>query len=289
MKKFKRIYVEITNICNLACTFCPRTKRKPRTMSAAEFLHVLEETGPYTDYIYLHIKGEPLLHPELEEILKLCGEKGVSANITTNGTLIPQAFDALKNAKSLRQINISLHSFDANTGIDFEGYLKSVTDAAKYFSANTKTITALRLWNLDRDNTTLENRARNLHILEYLEHSFGLDSPIVAADIKDKGVKLAERVYLNSDYEFEWPSLENSHYSTEGFCYGMKTQIGILADGTVVPCCLDGEGVINLGNIFTESFSDILRSERAAAIAEGFRNRTAAEELCRHCSFKDRF
>lgn len=258
-------------------------------MSPEEFLHVLEEIKPYTDYVYLHIKGEPLLHPQLGELLRLCGENGFQANITTNGTLLPNAFDDLTRSGCLRQINISLHSFDANSGVDFESYIKNAVEAAKYFSAHTKTITALRLWNLDRENTSAENRMRNLHVLEYLENEFELEGPIAPADINEKGVRLADRVFLNSDYEFEWPSLDSLHYSCEGFCYGMKSQIGILADGTVVPCCLDGEGMVNLGNIFTEHFSDILESDRSLAIAEGFRNRKAVEELCRHCSFKDRF
>ena len=70
--KFKKIYIEITNICNKNCSFCSKTNRKKREMSIDEFETVLKRINNYTDYIYLHIKGEPLTHSNFEEIVKLC-------------------------------------------------------------------------------------------------------------------------------------------------------------------------------------------------------------------------
>ena len=86
----KKAYVEITNRCNLACSFCPKTKREPRTMSAQEFGLVLSRLEGYVQYVYLHVMGEPLLHPELPALLAIAGELDFLVNITTNGTLLPQ-------------------------------------------------------------------------------------------------------------------------------------------------------------------------------------------------------
>ena len=87
--RFSRCYLEITNRCNLSCSFCPKTKRPARTLSPAEFRLLAEKIRPYTDYLYLHVLGEPLMHPELETLLGICGELNFRVVITTNGTLLP--------------------------------------------------------------------------------------------------------------------------------------------------------------------------------------------------------
>lgn len=289
MKQFKRIYVEITNVCNLSCSFCPKTKRTPQFMTYSEFSHILDQISPYTDYIYLHIKGEPLLHPDLEEFLNLCYKKNMNVNITSNGTLFNKAWNAIKDSPALRQINISLHSFSANDSTNFIEYIKTIIEKVKYLSENTSVISSMRLWNFNKDESFLDGRIRNLQILEYLESAFELESPILVEDLKEHGIKIKNRIYLNGATEFEWPALDSSYYEPSGYCYGLKSQIGILVDGTIVPCCLDGEGVINLGNIREESFHQIINSSRILGIIKGFENRQAIEDLCRHCSYKSRF
>ena len=69
----------------------------------------------------------------------------------------------------------------------------------------------------------------------------------------------------------------------------LRDQLAVLCDGTVVPCCLDGEGELALGNLFRQELEDILRGERAAAIHAGFDARRPAEELCRRCGYAERF
>ena len=107
MKKFKKIYVEITNICNLNCPFCSKDNNKLKEMTKEEFEYILKKINNYTDYLYLHVKGEPLLHSKLNEIIELCDKYHKKVNITTNGTLLK---DNLEIMKKVRQINISLHS-----------------------------------------------------------------------------------------------------------------------------------------------------------------------------------
>lgn len=290
MKKFKKIYIEITNVCNLACSFCPQTRRAPRFMSVEAFEGILNEIKPYGEYIYFHVKGEPLLHPEIDKLLDISFEKGFKVNITTNGTLIEKVKDKIISKPALRQINFSLHSFDGNEdGINKEGYIKDIISFTKEAVENTNLIVAFRLWNLSRDNDINLKNKRNNRILEIIESEFNLPYKIEEKITPERGIKISERVFLNQDHEFEWPDLEKNEDSGRGFCYGLRNQIAVLVDGTVVPCCLDGEGVINLGNINDTSFEKIVDGTRAENIIEGFSRREAVEELCRKCGYRKKF
>ncbi|MBQ4284714.1 MAG: radical SAM protein [Lachnospira sp.] len=258
--RFKRIYIEITSSCNLSCSFCQETKRPKEFLSVENFAHILQEVRPYTNFVYLHVKGEPLLHPQLEEILKLCRQSGVTVNVTTNGTLLKKQLPTLLKYPP-HQINISLHSADDNDCIDIDTYIKDVFYSCEEITDKTETEISLRLWNTKNDPTI-----------------FG-----------EKNYKVKERIHINVQSPFEWPDINNTYYNDRGFCQGLRLHMAILSNGTVVPCCLDGNGVMALGNIFEESFKNILEGPRATAIIQGFRDKKAVEPLCQHCSFKERF
>ena len=89
--------------------------------------------------------------------------------------------------------------------------------------------------------------------------------------------------------KFEWPNDKREAAKGETFCYGLRDQVGILVDGTVVPCCLDGEGQIALGNLFNQPFEEIITSERSKRIYDGFSNRQAVEKLCQSCTYAKRY
>lgn len=287
MKRFKKVYIEITNVCNLRCNFCPITKRTPKFMSLEDFSLVLNKVKDFTDYIYLHLKGEPLYHPDLGLFLDLAYEYGLKVNLTTNGTLISKNKDLLLNKPSLRQINISLHSIEQNQRFNNqEEYIDEIIsfiDQAK----EERVIVALRLWNLT--DKIEENIIKNKFMLEKLESHFGLDYNLIDEFSKRRGIKIRDRLYLNEDMEFVWPDIDNDYYEESGFCYGLRDQLGILVDGTVVPCCLDGEGIINLGNIYNEDLEMILDKEVSHKIFDGFSNRKAYAELCKRCTYKNKF
>lgn len=288
MKRFKKVYIEITNICNLTCNFCPETKRVQEHMTLERFEHVLKEVKPYTDYIYLHVKGEPLLNPKIEEFLYMGYKNGFNINITTNGTLLKKNIDKLIDKKSIRQINISLHSIEGNKSMKKnKEYMYDVLSVVKEFLRKTNIIVSLRLWNLEQDNNL--NIHKNEDLLKIIEDEFSLDYKIKDILYPGRGIKLMDRLYLNQDLRFTWPSLSEKEDDGIGFCYGLRDQIGILVDGTVIPCCLDGEGILNLGNIMTTTFKDIIEGERAMNIYNGFSNRKAVEELCRKCGFRRKF
>jgi radical SAM protein with 4Fe4S-binding SPASM domain len=266
MKKFKKIYVEITNICNLKCPFCSVDNRKKKQMSLTEFENVLIKINDYTDYLYLHVKGEPLLHSDFKGILCLCKKYSKKVNITTNGTLLKQRVNEILNS-SVRQINISIHSLVGD-------YLKDIMEASKILSEN-KIYIVFRFWVYN----DLEQNSIN-EILKFYDR----------LDLKDKvnenNIKINEYVYINKDKQFIWPSLNNDIIRTNGTCLGLKTHIGILSDGTVIPCCLDSNGVINLGNIFNTTLESILSKDKTKNIISGFNDNKLCEELCKKCGFK---
>ncbi|MEK8132824.1 radical SAM/SPASM domain-containing protein [Paenibacillus filicis] len=290
MKTFKKFYIEITSVCNLACSFCPQTKRQASFIQLDAFTKILDEIRPHTDSIYLHVKGEPLLHPKIDQLLDLSHERGFKVNITSNGTLLHKVKHKLLGKPALRQMNFSLHSFDGHEGsVDKEGYVSMVLSFAKEAVAQSDMLVSFRLWNLTEDNGINQERQRNRDILEMIEKEFELDFKIEEQFKRGSGVKLTKQIYLNQDHEFKWPDLKEDEDEGKGFCHGLRNQAGILVDGTVIPCCLDGEGVINLGNIHDKPFSEIIEGERATKMYDGFSRREVVEELCRKCGYRRRF
>ncbi len=284
---FKKIYIEITNKCNLKCEFCPTTKRNSRFMTIDEYRKILDNIKDYTNHIYLHLKGEPLMHTSLGEFLDMANEYKLNVNLTTNGTLITKVKDILLNKPALRQINISLHSLEQNQWCeDQEEYMDNILSFVEE-AQDKKLIIGLRLWNLS--SLKEDNLEKNKYILQRLEEAFKLDLSNMDEFKSRRGIKIRDRLYLNEDVEFIWPDLDNDIYEEKGFCYGLRDQLGILVDGTVVPCCLDGEGIINLGNIYQNQLEGILQSQRALDIYNGFSNRNVVEELCRRCGYRSKF
>lgn len=277
MTRFHKIYLEISNICNLKCSFCPGTSRAPRALSEAEFSSLLPKLRPFTDYLYFHLMGEPLCHPMLERFLELAGEAGFKVILTTNGTLLPKRQDVLLNAPGLHKVNISLHAFEANDlNMPFEDYLRGCFDFGK--AAQGKKLIVYRLWNQGGADQ------RNNEILSAMKAAF----PGPWAEER-RGTRIGDRVFLEYGDKFDWPDLSAADGGEAVFCYGLRDQLGVLCDGTVVPCCLDHEGDLALGNLFKEDLESILASPRAQAIYQGFSQKKAAEELCRKCGYARRF
>ena len=274
---FRKIYVEISNICNLKCSFCPGTRRPTRRMTTQEFSSLLPKLRPYTDYLYFHLMGEPLCHPQLEQFLDLAGQAGFRVILTTNGTLLPKLQDMLLQAPSLHKINISLHAFEANDfAKPFAEYLEGCLRFAK--EAAGKKLVVYRLWNQGGKDQL------NQQILDAL-HAYFPGQWVT----KRQGTKLAENTFLEYGDKFDWPDLSAPEGSAQIFCYGLRDQLGVLCDGTVVPCCLDHEGDLALGNLFKQELDEILDSPRAKAIFQGFSERNVPEELCRRCGYARRF
>lgn len=285
---FHRVHIEVTNICGLACSFCPPKLQPSKTMPLSFFEKVLTQLQGYTKELAFHVMGDPLTLSNLNEYLDITQEKGFKVTLTTSGYYLKNSSFKTLFHPAVRQINISLNSFNKNSlNLTFDDYMNSVLELCEEKLQNhPKPFINLRLWNFDE---VCSEADFNEILFKRLEDVF--DIKLNAETLykeRPKSIRLASKVLLHFDSYFEWPSL-NSDHDTQGSCYGLKSHIGILANGTVVPCCLDGEGVINLGNLNDTSLKDVLESQRATDMREGFAQSKAVEELCRKCSYKDRF
>lgn len=286
MKQFSRIYVEITNVCNLSCSFCLGNTRAPRFLSTEEFAQILTQIKPYTSYICLHVLGEPLLHPLLAEFLEIASQLQFKINITTNGTLLAQCQEILLHSPALRKVSISLHSLETPDLSVRKDYLDTVAEFAERAAAH-NILCELRLWNLGVDE--IDNQALFIPLCERLKLSPETIEKMRVNIEKTGGVTLKPNLFLGKSPRFTWPSLDAPYTNQPVFCHGLRNQVAILSDGTVVPCCLDSHGDIPLGNLFTQSFSEIMIGQRARAIYDGFSQRKPVEELCKRCGYATRF
>lgn len=280
--RFAKVYLEITNVCNRSCSFCPKTARPAKFMPEKDFTAILDRLRGWTEYLYFHLMGEPLLHPALLRYLELARERGFRVILTTNGTLLPHAGEDLLRAPGLHKVNLSLQSFEANEAGDLEDYVNRCIAFASA-AAERGILISFRLWNLDGEDVPGKHE-ENDRILELLSAAFPRPWPAVRG-----GHRLRDRVYLNFGETFRWPDLRETRQNERHFCYGLRDQIGVLCDGTVVPCCLDHEGDLALGDLLSEDLGEILARPRAVRMEEGFRRGVAVEELCKRCGYANRF
>lgn len=273
---YSRAYVEITNICNMNCSFCHGHSRQKRRMTKDEFSLVLDKLSGVTEYVYYHLMGEPLTHPELPSFLQTAKDKGFKSVITTNGTLLKKCSADILEA-GIHKVSISVHSFENGTQEDFLRYMNDIADFADVANSD-GVIIVFRLWNNGSENNM------NDCVLDFLKKRFSEDWTE-----NSKGFRIRNKMFLEWGDRFGWPDKDAPIQGENVFCYGLRDHFGILCDGTVVPCCLDSDGVINLGNIFEKDIADILSSDRAKAMVDGFSCRKASEELCRRCAYAQRF
>ena len=273
---YSRAYVEITNVCNMRCSFCHGHSRQARRMTGEEFGRVLSQLQGKTEYIYYHLMGEPLTHPLLPAFLQMAAQAGFRSIITTNGTLLDQKGSELIRS-GLHKVNISIHSFEEDSRERHIAYLSQVARFAQA-AANEGVLISLRLWNQgcdDGHNDQAEETLRKLLPGDWTPNT--------------RGYRIRDRVFLEWGERFSWPDREAEDMGASVFCYGLRDHFGILSDGTVVPCCLDSDGAVALGNVFQDDLADILASDRANAMVKGFRCRKPTEDLCRRCGYATKF
>ncbi len=270
----KKAFLEITNVCNLSCKFCHKTKRPPRLITEEEFYTAAKNLRPFADFLYFHLMGEPLLHPKLSRFFEIAQELGFKVIITTNGTLLREKGDILLSAPALHKVSISLHSYEVNTiKMSMDAYLETCFEFSKKLAEKDK-FAVMRLWNkggFDKLNDEILEKMR-----EYFPEEW---------EVRYSGYRLSHKVFLEWGELFEWPDEEAEDFGSHHSCYGLRDQVGVLCDGTVVPCCLDADGVIALGNIFESTIEEIISSPRAMALKRSFETRNVTENLCRRCGY----
>lgn len=284
--RLERVYVEITNTCNLRCDFCPGTSRAPASMEPAFFRHVLGQVAPLTRQVCLHVLGEPLLHPQFSEIMDLCAEAGVEVNLTTNGMLLGRRAQTLIKAEALRQVNFSLQALRTPGGIDMDALNGILDFSLKASRIRPGLYVNLRLWTLDTLQDAPGGKFNTL-VLDRIAERLGVPRPAPPAG--RKSLRLLGRIYLHADTAFEWPGDMTVQESGRGFCHALSTHCAILVDGTVCPCCLDAEGRLALGSLHESGLGEILDTQRARAMREGFARGRLVEGICRRCTYCRRF
>ena len=282
--KFHKVYIELTNICGLECSFCPTKTTQTKTMNLDFFEKILIQLKPYTKDIAFHVFGDPLTLSNLEKYLDLSLKHKMKVHITTTGYYLKKFDLNIFLHKAIKQINFSLNSFNKNEmKCTLEEYLEPMFKLCDLkLSQKIHNFINFRLWNLDEANS--EDQF-NKDIFNLLSKKFNIN----LLNIKyDKSIRLENQILIDFDKYFKWPDLKDT-YSSDGYCHGLSAQIAILANGTIVPCCLDSFGIIDLGNLHEKSLEDILFSPKALNIVNGFKQNIAVEELCKKCTFKNRF
>ena len=282
--KFHKVYIELTNICGLECSFCPTKTTKTHTMNLDFYEKILIQLKPYTKDIAFHVFGDPLTLSNLEKYLDLSLKHNFKVHITTTGYYLKKFDLNLFLHKAIKQINFSLNSYNKNEmGFEFDEYLNPMFQLCDLKIKNKiHSFINFRLWNLDDKNS--ESKF-NADVFNSLSKKFNIDlSNIDYTQSK----RLDNQILIDFDKYFKWPNLDDEH-SSNGYCHGLSSQIAILANGTVVPCCLDSFGIIDLGNLHEKKLDDVLFSEKSLNIVNGFKQNIAVEELCQKCTFKNRF
>ncbi len=254
-------------------------------MAPDEFAEILRKVSGFTEHISLHVLGEPLLHPDLGLLFDISRSHGFHVNLTTNGTLLSQKGEMLLAKTSLRQVNISLHSIEQfRSAEEVDRYMDGVLDFIRAAGSPPPLFINLRLWNLHSDASLLNEK-----ILERLASFFKRPVTIAEHCTPGRNVALAQGIFLSRDCRFIWPHAPAPDLGSQGYCRGLKDHIAVLVDGTVVPCCLDAEADIPLGNLHFSGLTEILAAPRTVAMRKGFSRRLVAEPLCRRCSYRARF
>ncbi len=271
----KRAYIEITNQCNLHCTFCVNHNRPSKYMSLEQFKFIANQVLLITPHLYLHVQGEPLLHPYLDQILDYCDLKKAKVQLVTNGSLLDRHPDLL-NHSSLRKISISLHSLDFQDK-NIQDFLNPILSLIDQIPLKKERFLELRFWTMNHLGK------KSSQALEFLKNKYSF-----TPTKKKLSFQLKNQVFINFDEKFEWPTVRNNN-SAYGTCIGGKSMIAILSDGTLTPCCLDCNGEINFGNILDTPLNELLHSSKFNSFITELKNNKLIEPLCQKCTYRNRF
>lgn len=272
--KFKRIYLELSNYCNLNCLFCTPKNKNTRMISKELAFKAIEEASSLTNEMCFHVLGEPLVYPYFFEVLDYLNEHGLDLMLSTNSRLIEKNKEQLLKRR-IKTWNLSLHStYDLKNKKEF---ILNLLSFIEQYQKEYESVFHLRLW-AESNNTIKKSNDEIKEILfDYYDYK----------GEQSKRIRLKERIILSYEEEFIWPSLDND-YEKEGYCLGGKNHIAILADGSVTMCCLDSNADTLLGNIKNNTLSEIITMSPYLDARKSFNDNKCYFKLCKHCSYKDR-
>ena len=288
LHSFQKIYLEIGNICNLQCSFCPEVERKKWQLNESDLRSLLEKVKEHAQFVCFHVMGEPLAHPQFPQFVRIAEMLQVPVEITTNGTLLSEVNQEALLNPIVRQVNFSLQSFFDNfpqaNGVSYWQKIFAFTQLA--LTKRPELYINYRLWNLtSADKEDQKNEA----LLQAIEQEFEVQINRNVDPRLRKSKKLLGRLYLHYDTRFRWPNPSDAKIREQGSCYGTRSHIAVHANGTVVPCCLDKEARIPLGNLLQDSLEEIMAGERFQKMRKGFETGHLVEDLCQRCDYATRF
>lgn len=315
------VYVELTNICDFNCAFCPKElmTRPPQHMDAALARSALDQiaAGGVTDLVYFHVMGEPALHPDFASIADHAASLGLRVGLTSNGAQLAPGgrIGAMLLDRDLAEINISLQTPDARSfvlrrakGMDYPAYEAGIMDFFRaHRSRHHETIFRFRFLNTRHAPPGL--RARGVSILDTaaelrsaLKRWAAMVHEAANADAAESRRIVRKLGRINS---FLWNRIEvwpgvwfetflagdwgrafedrPVHQAWAGYCPGLREHFAVLASGDLVLCCLDYDGKTAVGNLEKQSLEEILSSKKVARIMRGFRRLKPVLPYCKRC------
>ncbi|MGL2702246.1 radical SAM/SPASM domain-containing protein [Helicobacter pylori] len=278
-KPFKKIYIELSDICGLQCSFCPNPKNIRGVMPLELFEKICKEAAPLTQIITLHVLGDPCKLKNLNHYLSTARRFSLKVDLVTSGAYLHDFETLLQDA--IYQISISLDAgLDNHNKLNQHRYIQKILEFCRYkCEKNSEVFLNLRI----QDSTLEKHQNLIKPFLESFEY-------VSLENLKSQGrARLFKKSFLNIQKTFKWPDLNAQNplnqESKTPYCYGLIKQIAILSNGVVVPCCMDTQAHINLGNLNHTSLKDILNSQKAMAIKTHFLKGEALELLCKNCSY----
>ncbi|TNH36232.1 radical SAM protein [Campylobacter helveticus] len=276
---FKKIYVELSDICGLKCEFCPSKKAQRGILPLQDFEKIAMQICERAEIFTFHLLGDPLILDNLEQFLSIAKAYKMRLEITTSGFYLSEKNqNLLLNYENIHQINFSLAAFFSQKRLDLNAYLKPILKLCeRHFKCKNSSFINLRLWNFD---VNFKAPKENEEIYKILNENFK-----EKFDFTMPKIRLERHIMLHQAKRFTWPSLKTPIVSKKGFCHALKEQVGILSNGTLVPCCLDSSGAINLGNVLENSFQNLLETKKFLDLKQGFERGERLENLCQRCEF----
>ena len=220
------VYIEITNVCNLHCSFCPcgtaasnandadngfaadnSSTSANRTFMDSKLFETCstgaQEIGATN--VYFHVLGEPTLHPGFAHYVKKLEQTPLKLTLTTNGTTIERTGRQILASPAVRQVNFSTHAYAELPRETAERYLQNVLDFCSLAIIERPDLYInLRLWNVGAD----EASSWNSYMLKRIHETFGVDITPGHFCSRHKSFNITGRLYLHEDTRFEWPSID---------------------------------------------------------------------------------
>jgi radical SAM protein with 4Fe4S-binding SPASM domain len=279
--------IESTNACGMRCVMCPRNemKRKVGFMDLALFESILMQLKE-NSRLCLHHFGDPLLHPKIGEMFRLCGEYGIKSSISTNPQTLTErkikdifdggldilhlSFDGAK-----KETFEKIRAGEANFEKSIEGIERFVKEKKRRGSLKPYTkIAIIKMKDTQDEIEAFKERWESYDGIDKVEVKEFITWDGTNEDINNMGVEESHKVKRKKYYPCLWPWMK----------------LTVLWDGQVVACCFDSDAKCVLGNLKTQTLEEIWNGEEMQKFREQhIKNDFPDGHLCKHCREREGF